>query len=157
MHSFQRRRRPQQFGATDTLGQDIIGRKIRPFGNSVYDPRVLMPEGSVGAHDHRNDDVAMIQALGVHLNGSTLHVSASRWHLDGRIGRDTCVDFNLNVTDANQGERLGLGGLGRTGALRDRYRLECELLQRRVGHSRLGAIASLPAQHEKRLSLNACL
>ena len=115
---------PLQFGANDTLSQDIIGLKVRLFGNIVYDQGTLMPEVSVGVHYHQNDNPATIRALGARANGSTFYVSASKLYLDGLFGRYTFVDFNLNVTDANQNGLLGFGGLDRNGAFRDRYHLE---------------------------------
>lgn len=115
---------PLQFGGNYTLSQDIIGVKLRLFGDIVYDQGTWLPEVSIGTHYHMSNNADTIRALGAHPDGSTYYLSASKLFLDGLFGRYTFVDFDLDLTDANQNGLLGFGGLTGAGGFRDRYRVE---------------------------------
>lgn len=115
---------PLQFGGNYTLSQDIIGLKVRLFGNIVYDQGSLLPQVSVGLHYHHSNNSATIRALGAHPNGTTFYLAASKLFIDGLFGRYTFVDFDLDVTRANQNGLLGFGGLAPDGSFRGRYKVE---------------------------------
>ena len=115
---------PLQFGGNYTLSQDIIGLKLRLFGNIVYDQGTWLPEVSIGTHYHLDNNAESVRALGAHPNGSTYYISASKLFLDGLFGHYTFVDFNLDLTDANQNGLLGFGGLTGAGVFSDSYHVE---------------------------------
>lgn len=115
---------PLQFGGNYTLSQDIIGLKVRLFGNIVYDQGSLLPQVSVGLHYHHSNNSTTIRALGARPDGTTFYIAASKLFIDGLFGRYTFVDFDLDVTRANQNGLLGFGGLAPDGSFRAHYKVE---------------------------------
>ena len=115
---------PLQFGGNYTFNQDILGVKVRLFGDIVYDQGSLLPEVSIGMHYHHSENARTIRALGAHPDGSTFYIAASKLFLDGLFGRYTFVNFDLDFTDANQNGLLGFGGLAPNGSYRDQYHVE---------------------------------
>lgn len=115
---------PLQFGSNYTFNQDILGLKIRLFGDIVYDQESLLPEVSVGMHYHHSENADTIRALGARPDGTTFYIAASKLFIDGLFGHYTFVDFNLDFTDANQNGLLGFGGVAPDGSYRDEYKVE---------------------------------
>lgn len=115
---------PLQFGGNYILSQDIVGLKVRLFGNIVYDQGSLLPQVSVGLHYHHSNNATTIRALGARPDGTNFYVAASKLFIDGLFGRYTFVDFNLNFTRSNQNGLLGFGGLAPDGSFRNRYKVE---------------------------------
>lgn len=113
-----------QFGANDILSQDIVGLKVRLFGDIVYDQGNLLPEVSIGLHYHHSDNGATLRALGARPDGTTFYLAASKLFLDGLFGRYTFVDFDIDFTRANQNGLLGFGGVGPDGGFRGHYQAE---------------------------------
>jgi hypothetical protein len=100
-----------QFGNNFSLNQDIIGAKVRLFGNVVYDQGALIPEVSVGYQFHHNENQSTIRAIGSKPNGNEYYVAATKLWIDGLLGHYTIVTATLDVTNAVQNGLLGFGGL----------------------------------------------
>ncbi|WMT47997.1 MAG: DUF3034 family protein [Acidithiobacillus caldus] len=107
---------PQFFGDNYQLNQDIVGLKVRLFGNIVYDQNWWEPEVSVGVDFHHNEMPKNLAAtLGVKRNGVSYYVSATKVWLDGLFGLTTLANVNIDVTNANQQGLLGFGGVNGMG------------------------------------------
>lgn len=97
------------------LNQDIIGVKVRLFGNAVYDQNTLLPEVSAGYEYHRNENTSFVRAIGTRPTGSEYYVAATKVWLHGLLGHYTMVTATLDVTNAIQNGLLGFGGVGPNG------------------------------------------
>jgi len=107
---------PAFFGNNYQLNQDIVGLKVRLFGNIVYDQNWWEPEVSVGVDFHHNEmPKNLAETLGVKRNGVSYYLSATKVWLDGLFGLTTVANVNLDVTDANQQGLLGFGGVNGMG------------------------------------------
>ena len=107
---------PAFFGNNYQLNQDIVGLKVRLFGNIVYDQNWWEPQVSVGVDFHHNEMPANLAAtLGVKRNGVSYYVSATKVWLDGLFGLTTLANVNLDITNANQQGLLGFGGVNGMG------------------------------------------
>ncbi len=113
-----------QLGNAD-IKQDIIGVKVRLYGNAVYDQNTLLPEVSVGYAYHHIENVSFVRAIGTRPSGNEYYVSATKVWLDGLFGHYTMVTATLDVTNAVQNGLLGFGGVGPNGP-KDGYHVEPE-------------------------------
>jgi len=123
------------FGATlgigkgFTFGEDIVGIKVRLFGDAVYAQDSLIPQVSLGAMYKMANRGTLVRALGARdSEGLDFYVAATRLVLDQSL----LLNATLRMTRANQ---LGLLGFG--GDRNNDYRPEFEgsvayLLNRRV-------------------------
>lgn len=90
-----------------TFKQDVIGAKLRLFGNAVYDQDSWLPQVSVGAQYKHAARGAIIHAVGgQHTSGTDFYVAASKVLLRQSL----VLDGTVRVTKANQFGLLGFGG-----------------------------------------------
>lgn len=102
-----------------SLRQQILGFKLRLFGNVVY---TEAPQVSLGAQYKRNLDDDLLNAVGAKSNhGVDVYLSATKLFIAGAFGRNVLVNVNLRATKANQ---IGLLGFG--SARSDSYELQAE-------------------------------
>jgi hypothetical protein len=97
-----------------TLGQDIVGLKVRLVGDAVFDPDQWLPQIAVGAQWKRTLDFDQIpRALGA-AQGEDIdyYVAATKVYFAAVDGRNVILDATLRRTRANQFGLLGFGGDG---------------------------------------------
>jgi hypothetical protein len=97
-----------------TLGQDIVGLKVRLAGDAVFDPDQLLPQIAVGAQWKRTLDFDQVpRAVGAARGEDVdLYVSATKLYFAALAGRNVIIDATLRRTRANQFGLLGFGGDG---------------------------------------------
>lgn len=112
-----------------TIGQDVLGVKLRLFGDAVLDQDRWWPQVAIGFQGKRNDQPDLLAAIGASRHRDTdFYVSATKLYLDHSLLLNGTVRF----TRANQFGLLGFGG-----DRRDSYRPQFEgsaalLLSRRL-------------------------
>jgi len=90
-----------------TFGQDIYGVKVKLIGDAVYAQDTWLPQISVGAQYKKNDQGAVIAAVGGRDDhGTDVYVAATKLFL----GQSLLVSGALRWTKANQTGLLGFGG-----------------------------------------------
>jgi hypothetical protein len=90
-----------------TFGQDVIGAKVRLFGDAVYAQDSWVPQVAVGANWKQSDQAAIVTALGAtDSEGWEAYASATKILLDWSI----LLNGTLRWTNANQTGLLGFGG-----------------------------------------------
>ena len=120
------------------LTQDIVGLKVRLFGNAIYQQNTWLPQVAFGVQYHRNHNVGLggsanlLGVLGAKSNGTSYYLAATKVWLDGLWGHTTLLDVDVDATRANQNGLLGFEGVQNT-----RYHYEPEVsagifLNRRV-------------------------
>jgi Protein of unknown function (DUF3034) len=97
-----------------TLGQDIVGLKVRLAGDAVFDPDEWLPQIALGAQWKRTLDFdAIPRAVGAARGEDVdLYVSATKLYFAALAGRNVILDATLRRTRANQFGLLGFGGDG---------------------------------------------
>ena len=113
------------------LEQDIIGLKVRVFGEAVLDSDTLMPQVALGVevkNAHPGGLAPTLNSLGARTRGTDVYVNATKLFL----AQGVLLNATLRATKANQNGLLGFGG-----AAHDRYALQPEvsiawLLNRRI-------------------------
>jgi hypothetical protein len=104
------------------LRMDIVGAKVRVFGDAVYDQDSPWPQVALGAQRKRNLDMALPTALGAARGSDTdVYMAATKVWLAGAAGRNLLANLTLRATRANQMGLLGFGG-----DRRDARRLQAE-------------------------------
>jgi hypothetical protein len=89
-----------------TFRQDIVGAKLRLFGDAVYGSAYL-PEVSIGAEFKHNLNGAIVRYVGAKQSaGTDFTVSATKLML----GQSVLIATTFRLTDANQFGLLGFGG-----------------------------------------------
>ena len=107
---------PAFFGDNYQLNQDIIGLKVRLFGNIVYDQNWWEPQVSLGVDYHHSEmPKNLAETLHVSRNAMSYYLSATKVWLHGIFGLTTLADVNIDVTNANQQGLLGFGGVNGMG------------------------------------------
>ncbi|HET8551653.1 MAG TPA: DUF3034 family protein [Gammaproteobacteria bacterium] len=92
----------------ESLRQEILGLKVRLFGNLLYTPE---PQVSLGVQYKRNIDGAFVRSVGAQSNhGVDIYLAATKLFIAGAFGRDVLVSLDLRATKANQIGLLGFGG-----------------------------------------------
>lgn len=87
--------------------QDIFGIKVKLIGDIVYDQDSWLPQVSVGLQHKRNDQGAVVRAVGAKDDkGTDYYVSATKFFL----AQSTLVNATVRATKANQIGILGFGG-----------------------------------------------
>ena len=89
-----------------TFRQDIIGTKLRLFGDAVYGPAWL-PEVSIGAEFKHNLNAAVARFVGAKQSAGT-DFTASATKL--MLGQSVLIATTFRLTNANQFGLLGFGG-----------------------------------------------
>jgi hypothetical protein len=97
-----------------TLGQDIVGVKVRLAGDAVFAPDEYLPEISLGAEwKHTLDFDQIPRAVGAARGDDVeLYLAATKLYFAALAGRNVIVDVTLRRTRANQFGLLGFGGDG---------------------------------------------
>jgi Protein of unknown function (DUF3034) len=97
-----------------TLGQDIVGLKVRLAGDAVFDADQWLPQIALGAQWKRTMDFEQIpRAVGA-AQGEDVdyYLSATKVYFAALAGRNVILDATLRRTRANQFGLLGFGGDG---------------------------------------------
>jgi hypothetical protein len=109
----QQRFNTEQVGAALGLGQgftfqqNIIGVKVRLFGDVVLDQDSWLPQVSIGAQHKKNDQAAVLRYVGAKSDqGTDYYISATKLFLSQSV----LVNATLRMTKANQIGILGFGG-----------------------------------------------
>ena len=90
-----------------TFAQDVWGAKVRIAGDAIYDQDTWMPQIAVGANWKKNDQGAVISAIGgADDEGWETYASATKLFLDSSL----LLNGTLRWTNANQTGLLGYGG-----------------------------------------------
>jgi hypothetical protein len=97
-----------------TLGQDIVGVKVRLAGDAVFAPDEWLPQIALGAQWKRTLDFDEIprEVGAAEGAGVDLYLSATKVYFAALAGRNVILDATLRRTDANQFGLLGFGGDG---------------------------------------------
>jgi Protein of unknown function (DUF3034) len=97
-----------------TLGQDIVGAKVRLIGDAVFAPDEWLPQIALGAQwKHTLDFDQIPRAVGAaHGADVDVYVAATKMFFAAVVGRNLIVDATLRRTRANQFGLLGFGGDG---------------------------------------------
>jgi Protein of unknown function (DUF3034) len=91
------------------LKQDIVGAKLRVFGEAVLDSDTLVPQVAVGVEFKRARPgglASSLNSLGARRRGTDAYLSATKLFLAQGI----LVNATLRATKANQNGLLGFGG-----------------------------------------------
>ena len=90
-----------------TFKQDIVGVKVRLFGNAVLDQDSWVPQVSVGAQYKKNNQDAVVKFVGAKRSqGTDYYLTATKLYL----AQSLLVDATVRFTKANQTGLLGFGG-----------------------------------------------
>lgn len=90
-----------------TFHQDILGAKLKLFGDAVYDQDSWIPQTSLGLQYKKNDRGAVIQAVGGRSDeGTDFYLAASKLFL----AHSLLANGAVRLTKANQFGLLGFGG-----------------------------------------------
>ena len=97
-----------------TLGQDIIGLKVRLWGDAVFDPDKWLPQIALGAQWKRTLDFGSVpRAVGAARGEDVdLYIAATKIYFAALAGRNLIIDATLRRTRGNQFGLLGFGGDG---------------------------------------------
>ena len=87
--------------------QDILGAKVRLFGDAVFDQDSWLPQVAAGVQYKMNDQGAIIHAIGgSHDSGTDYYLAATKLFLAQRL----LLNVTVRETEANQYGILGFGG-----------------------------------------------
>ena len=90
-----------------TFDQDVVGVKVKLFGDAVYDQDSFIPQVSAGAQFKHADKSAIIHAVGGRdADGVDYYVAATKVLLNQSL----VLDGTVRMTKANQTGLLGFGG-----------------------------------------------
>jgi Protein of unknown function (DUF3034) len=97
-----------------TLGQDILGLKVRLAGDAVFDADTWLPQIALGAQWKQTMDFEQVpHALGAARGEDVdFYIAATKLYFAALDGRNVAVDATLRRTRANQFGLLGFGGDG---------------------------------------------
>ena len=94
-------------GKRFTFKQDIVGAKLRVLGDVVYEQDSWVPQVSVGAQYKKNNQGAIVRAVGGKKDsGVDYYVAATKLLLDHSL----VLSGAVRLTKANQTGLLGFGG-----------------------------------------------
>lgn len=90
-----------------TFTQDVYGVKVRVIGDAIYDQDTWVPQVAVGVQHKRNDQGAIIAAVGGQDDeGTDYYIAATKLFL----AESVLVSGTVRWTNANQTGLLGFGG-----------------------------------------------
>lgn len=97
-----------------TLGQDIVGLKVRLLGDAVFAPDEYAPQIAVGAEwKHTLDFGRIPHAVGAARGEDVdLYLAATKMYFAALAGHNVIIDATVRRTRANQFGLLGFGGDG---------------------------------------------
>jgi hypothetical protein len=95
-----------------TLGQDVMGAKIRLLGDAVFAPDSWLPQIALGAQWKRTLDFdAVPSAIGARSGSDVdVYLAATKMYFAALAGRNVIIDLTLRRTRADQFGLLGFGG-----------------------------------------------
>ena len=94
-------------GKNFTIDQNVVGAKVRLFGNAVYDQDRWWPQVSVGTQYKSNNRGAFLSAIGARsADGVDFYIAATKLLL----AQSVLVNATIRATRANQFGLLGFGG-----------------------------------------------
>jgi len=94
-------------GNNFTFDQDVVGVKVKLFGDAVYDQDSLLPQVAAGVQIKHNDKSAIVHAVGGRdADGVDYYIAATKVLLDQSL----VLDATVRMTKANQTGLLGFGG-----------------------------------------------
>lgn len=92
----------------DELVQDVLGLKVRLFGDALFSP---WGQWSAGLQHKRNREFTVPDAIGAKDDtGTDVYVGGSKLFFAAVMDRNLLVNATLRGTRANQGGLLGFGG-----------------------------------------------
>lgn len=107
----------QRFGLGDTvpntsIEQDVVGLKVKVFGDAIYDQDTPWPQIALGAQYKRNRDYDFVPKLlgAKDDSGVDYYLAATKVFLAGPFGRNWLLNGTLRASKANQFGILGFGG-----------------------------------------------
>jgi hypothetical protein len=106
----------QRFGLGSTvpgefITQDLVGLKLRLFGDAVFDQDRWWPQVAAGLMYKRNGDMSVPRLLGAKRDSDTdFYIAATKIYLAGLFGRNVLLNATVRATRANQLGLLGFGG-----------------------------------------------
>ena len=90
-----------------TFYQDIVGAKVKLFGDAVYEQNSLIPQVAAGVQFKHSENSAIVHAVGArNADGVDFYFAATKILLNGNL----VLDATLRLTKANQTGLLGFGG-----------------------------------------------
>lgn len=90
-----------------TIGQDILGVKVKLVGDAVLEQDTWLPQIAIGMQHKRNGEGTLLRAIGAgDDSGTDVYLSATRLVL----ARSLLLSATLRSTEANQFGLLGFGG-----------------------------------------------
>lgn len=99
-------------GAGYQFQLDVLGAKLRLFGDAVYDQDRWMPQVAVGIQLKTNNQHATLRAIGARsASGADFYVAATKLFL----AESLLLNATVRATEANQFGLLGFGGDRRHG------------------------------------------
>jgi len=110
-----------------SIKQDIVGVKVRVFGNTIDQQHTWMPQVAVGAQYHHNEDRGLMNALGAKASGASYYVALTKVWLNGLLGHVTLLDFTLDATRANYNGLFGFQGPTNLKSTNTKYHFEPEV------------------------------
>lgn len=114
--------------STFKFSQDIVGLKVRVYGDAVYYQNSWKPQVAIGVQHKQADQGTLLRALGARDDeGTDVYVTATKLALEDSLLWNT----TLRLTEANQMGLLGFGG-----DKHDGMKLQFE-----------GSLAYLPTRH----------
>lgn len=92
----------------DNLGQDVLGLKLRLFGDVIYD---RLPQVSLGLEYKHQNNFAIPSLVGARRNSDVEgYLAASRLFMGAALGYNVLVNGSLRYSRANETGLLGFGG-----------------------------------------------
>ena len=96
----------------ESIRQNVLGAKLRLFGDAVFDQDRWYPQLALGVQYKKNLDFDLVPALlgAQHDAGLDFYLAATKVYLAGPFERTWLVNATLRATRANQLGILGFGG-----------------------------------------------
>ena len=100
-----------------TLGQDIVGAKLRLIGDAIFSPDRILPQLALGAEYKRTLDFEVVPKLLGAQHGSDVdfYLAATKMYFAAIGGRNVLLNLTVRRTRADQFGLLGFGGDRRAG------------------------------------------
>ena len=90
-----------------TIDMDVIGAKVRVFGEAIYDSDNLIPQVAIGAFYKKNKNDKLLHTLkAAETDGWEYYISATKIFFP----INTLINFTARYTAANQTGLVGFGG-----------------------------------------------
>ena len=95
-----------------SIEQDVVGAKLKLYGDAVFDQDRWWPQLALGVQYKRNLDFDFVPALlgAQDRDGIDIYLAATKLYLAGLYGRNVLLNVTVRATRANQFGLLGFGG-----------------------------------------------